>query len=50
MPIIMCTDYSDIVSEDDALAAGVKRYVFKPFQKEEFFAAIREVIEAPVKG
>jgi two-component system, cell cycle sensor histidine kinase and response regulator CckA len=50
MPIIMCTGHSDVVSEVDALAAGVKRYVFKPFQKKEFLAAIRDVMGAQGKG
>ena len=44
LPIIMCTGHSDVVSEDDALAAGVKRYVFKPYEKEEFLLAVREVM------
>ncbi len=44
LPVIMCTGHSDVVSEDDALAAGVKRYVFKPFENKEFLLAVREVI------
>jgi two-component system, cell cycle sensor histidine kinase and response regulator CckA len=44
IPIIMCTGHSDVVSETDALAGGVKRYVYKPFQKEQLLLTIREVM------
>lgn len=44
MPIIMCTGHSDIVSEDDALALGIKKYVFKPLAGDELINAIREVM------
>jgi PAS domain S-box-containing protein len=50
LPIIMCTGHSDVVSEEDALAAGVKRYVFKPFKKEGFLLAVREVMGEQDKG
>ncbi len=45
LPIIMCSGHSDIVSEDDALTAGIKRYLFKPFTKKELLDTIREVVE-----
>lgn len=45
LPIIMCTGHSDIVSEEDALASGVKRYLSKPFTKEQLLHVIGEVIE-----
>jgi len=46
MPIIMCTGHSDVVSEDNALAAGVKRYIFKPIGREELLLAIRDVLRS----
>jgi DNA-binding NtrC family response regulator len=50
LPIIMCTGHSDIVSEEDALAVGIKRYLFKPFTKKELLDTIREVVEEQTPG
>ena len=44
MPIIMCSGHSDIVSEGDALAIGIKKYVFKPLHGDEIINAINEVL------
>ena len=44
MPIIMCTGHSDIISERDALALGIKKYIFKPIQGDELVNAVREVL------
>lgn len=44
MPIILCTGHSDIVSENDALAMGIKKYVLKPIQGDELLNAVREVL------
>ena len=44
LPIIMCTGHSDVVSEADAAAIGIKKYVFKPLYKDELLEAIKEVL------
>jgi len=45
LPIIMCTGHSDIVSEEKALAMGIKKYVFKPMYGDELLDAVREVLD-----
>lgn len=44
MPIIMCTGHSDIISEEDALAMGIKKFVSKPINKDDFITTVREVL------
>ncbi len=48
LPVIMCTGHSDIVSEEDAFANGVKRYLFKPFAIEELLRAVGEVFDGRI--
>ncbi len=45
LPIIMCSGHSDIVSEEKALAMGIKRYVFKPIHGDKLLDAVWEVLE-----
>jgi len=44
IPIIMCTGYSDTVSEKEALAMGIRKYVHKPLHNSELLDAVREII------
>ncbi len=44
LPIIMCTGHSDIVSEEKAIAMGIKKYVFKPVQGDDLLDAVQEVL------
>ena len=44
MPVIMCTGHSDIVTEEHALARGIKKYVYKPLRGDELVNAIRDVL------
>ncbi len=50
MPILMCTGHSNIVFEDDALAMGIKKYVFKPLHGDELVNAIGEVLNEKLNG
>ena len=45
LPIIMCTGYSETVSEEKALAMGIKKYIFKPMRGDELLEAVREVLD-----
>lgn len=45
LPIILCTGHSDVVSKEDALAMGIRKYVSKPIYGDELFQAIREVLD-----
>ncbi len=44
MPIIMTSGHSDVISERDALAIGIKKYVLKPLHGDEIVNAINEVL------
>ena len=44
-PIILCTGYSALVSEQDALAIGIRRFVAKPVVGYELGRAVREVLD-----
>ncbi len=47
-PIILCTGYSALVSEQEALATGIRRFVAKPVVGYELGRAVREVLDLPV--
>ncbi len=45
IPIILCTGYSKYVDEQDALDAGIKGFLQKPFRIRELDAAIRSALK-----
>lgn len=45
MPIILCTGYSTLISEDKARAAGIKGFAYKPLTKKEIGKLIRKVLD-----
>lgn len=45
LPIILCTGYSSIVSEEKAKALGIKGFVMKPLAIKEISALIRSVLD-----
>ncbi len=45
MPIIMCTGYSSLISEEKAHAMGIEKFVMKPFDQKELAATIRDVLD-----
>jgi PAS domain S-box-containing protein len=44
IPIILCTGYSKIISEDRAAAIGIRAFVMKPMTLEDLSATIRKVL------
>jgi DNA-binding NtrC family response regulator len=44
LQVIMCTGYSDMVSEEEAIALGVKKYISKPVCGDELIDAVHEVL------
>ncbi len=44
-PIILCTGYSSVVTEEKALAAGIKGFALKPLAKHDIAVLIRDVLE-----
>jgi DNA-binding NtrC family response regulator len=45
MPIILCTGYSEKMSEDMAQEMGIRKYVEKPIEKETLAITVREVLD-----
>jgi len=45
MPIIMCTGFSHLVSEESARQAGIHAFVMKPLTKREIAKTVREVLD-----
>lgn len=44
--VILCTGYSERVTEENVLAAGIKGFIMKPVVMEELARLIRKVLEA----
>jgi PAS domain S-box-containing protein len=45
LPIILCTGYSTIITEEKARSAGIKGFALKPLSKSRLTMLIREVLE-----
>jgi PAS domain S-box-containing protein len=45
LPIILCTGYSALVSEEEVLAQGIKAFVLKPLTKKDVAATLRRVLD-----
>ncbi|MCP4342310.1 MAG: ABC transporter substrate-binding protein [Desulfobulbaceae bacterium] len=45
IPVILCTGYSTIISEEDAIAIGVSEFAYKPLNKENIATLIRQVLD-----
>ncbi|MCP3874361.1 MAG: response regulator [Desulfobacteraceae bacterium] len=45
MPIILCTGYSESISESKALEIGIKKYAQKPTDNAEIAGFIREILD-----
>jgi CheY-like chemotaxis protein len=43
--VILCTGFSEEISEDKARALGIKRFLLKPLSVQELAAAVREVLD-----
>jgi CheY-like chemotaxis protein len=44
IPVILCTGFSEVISEEKAKAMGIREYVMKPVLKSEIAQAIRRVL------
>jgi CheY-like chemotaxis protein len=45
LPIILCTGYSSLISEDQARAMGIKGFALKPVTKKDIATLIRKVLD-----
>ncbi len=46
MPIILCTGFSNMISEEKARGQGFKGFVMKPLTQKEIAGLIRKVLDA----
>jgi CheY-like chemotaxis protein len=44
IPIVICTGFSEIISEEKAKSIGIRRFVYKPLFKKELAKVIREAL------
>lgn len=49
MPVILCTGYSEIISEEQAYEIGIVKYMLKPLSNIEVGAAIHDVLDKKLK-
>ena len=45
IPIILCTGYSDMISERKAKKTGIREFVMKPLAKRELTTVVRKVLD-----
>ena len=45
IPVIICTGFSEILSEEKAKAIGIREYISKPVVKSEISKAIRNILD-----
>jgi len=45
IPIILCTGYSSLISEENAKAMGIKGFVMKPLSKKYLATVIRDILD-----
>ena len=50
LPVVLCTGFSETVSEEEARAAGVRAYLMKPVVRSQLARAIRRALSADSGG
>ena len=50
IPIILCTGFSEMISEKEAQSIGIQKVIMKPAVTAEIAQAVRSVIDAAVAG
>jgi two-component system cell cycle sensor histidine kinase/response regulator CckA len=45
MPIILCTGYSNKISDETALKIGIKAFAYKPMAKADLAKTVRKVLD-----
>ena len=47
LPIILCTGFSEIITEDAAKQAGIQAFIMKPIIMKELADTIRKILDPP---
>jgi signal transduction histidine kinase/ActR/RegA family two-component response regulator len=46
VPVILCTGYSEMITEEKAVSMGIRKFVLKPVITDELAAAVRSALES----
>jgi DNA-binding NtrC family response regulator len=47
IPIILCTGYSNLITEEKTRSLGIRGFALKPLAKKEIALLIRNVLDSP---
>jgi CheY-like chemotaxis protein len=50
IPLILCTGYSETISQEKAESMGIDGFVMKPLSKNELGEAVRRVLDMKVQA
>ena len=50
MPIILCTGFSDAISQETASEIGIRKFMFKPVVLQDLSSNIRTLLEMSTNG
>ncbi len=50
MPVILCTGFSELISEEEARALGIREFVMKPIVMKEIAVTLRKVLDNNTGG
>jgi len=50
IPIILCTGFSEVISEEKAKAIGIREFIMKPIFMKEIAYVIRRLLDAKIRG
>jgi DNA-binding NtrC family response regulator len=45
MPVILCTGYSDLIDEENAMDYGISRFIMKPLALYDVAETVREILD-----
>jgi signal transduction histidine kinase/ActR/RegA family two-component response regulator len=46
IPVVLCTGYNELMSEDQAIAMGIRKFLLKPIDMDELAAAVRAALDS----
>lgn len=44
IPIILCTGFSDLITEEMSREIGIRKFIMKPLSRKDLAAAVSEVL------
>jgi two-component system, cell cycle sensor histidine kinase and response regulator CckA len=44
IPIVLCTGYSEVVSEDNAKDVGIREFIMKPIKREKIATIVKRIL------